>query len=153
MIRPEGYPKIDITFDSFCKQLVNLFTKNVFNKEEFNDFYITYKEHQYKSNLDWIKEFGYESVKDWAKVFFQEWNLKEHRTMLKCFVPKLGKWFLSDDIKPEPHTACLVYIPLQDDLICVATWEKRNEWVEIYDGTLIEEQVTHWMKLPNKPTL
>lgn len=153
MIRPEGYPKINITFDSFCNQLIKCFTDNVFNKNELNDFYITYKEHQYKSNLDWVKEVGYESVRDWAKVFFQQWNKSEHRTMLKFFVPKLGKWFLSDDIKPESHLPVLVFVPLQDDLICIATWQKRNEWMEIYSGDLIKGEVTHWSKLPNKPNI
>lgn len=153
MVRPENYPVIKIDFNSFCKQIIKCFTNDVFNKNELNDFYITYKEHQYKSNIDWIKENGYESVKDWAKTFFQEWNHNEHRTMLKCFVPKLGKWFITDEIKPEAHVAVLVYIPLQDDLICVATWQKRNEWMAIYDGSLIEEPVTHWMKLPNKPNI
>lgn len=153
MIRPKDYPPIKIDFSQFCKELISCFTKNVFDKTELNDFYITYKEHQYKSSLKWVNENGYESVKEWAKTFFQEWNNNEHRTMLKCFAPKLGKWFNSDEIKPEAHTLVLIFVPEQDDSIFTGTWEKREEWVEYYGGTLIQEKVTHWMKLPEKPKI
>ena len=60
-------------------------------------------------------------------------------------------WVSVEEGLPNKYTLILVVIPSQDYEITVATYENHNRWVNHYDNTFIEEQVTHWMPLPNQP--
>lgn len=82
-VRPEGYPKFNITFKIFCEQLKACFTIDTFKNNELNDYYIAYKEAGYRSNIDWVLKNGYESVPDFCRWFFQDWNVPETGTELK----------------------------------------------------------------------
>ena len=83
-LRPEGYPKIDITFDHFCSQLKLCFINPItWNRSEMEEHYATYKKHQYMTDIKWVTKHGYQNVKAWAKEFFQQWTIEETGNRLK----------------------------------------------------------------------
>lgn len=84
-IRPEGYPILNVTFQSFKDELSEVLVSiKPFSTNELNDLYGDYKEHNYHNlSLDWINKHGYETVQSWAKWFFSHWDAKTTGIILK----------------------------------------------------------------------
>jgi len=55
------------------------------------------------------------------------------------------------ETKPEHNVGVLVFIPGEDNHITSGMWDVSNEWVLLDEYRTPEEDVTHWMPLPDLP--
>lgn len=62
-----------------------------------------------------------------------------------------GARWVKADTKPKHNVGVLVFIPGEDNHITSGMWDVSNEWVLLDEYRTPEEEVTHWMPLPEFP--
>lgn len=133
---PINYPKIDINFKSFKDSLYKClkFSRKI-SEDSFNEYYSTYKRHQYSLKLEWITKNGYESVSDWAYEFFQEFKIEETGIQLRPKKTNNG-WILFEEDFHYTHPPVLknvtICIEEQDWEFVIARMEDDLSWTLSY---------------------
>lgn len=61
-------------------------------------------------------------------------------------------WISVDKKMPEHNIGVLVFIPDEDNHITSGMWDIEDKWVLLDDYRVPDCEVTHWRRLPEKPT-